>query len=198
MNEFHDYIKDDDALFHNYRTYELQKMLKDAKNNPLQSRELIPIIEKALENRNKKDSERLINYTNFDQSYILINFDEIDSRNTHMGKVLARCHKDHIEIMAKSFIPPMKYLENFIGILNHESIHPVVDRILLEDGFSWGDWDTEWMFYAGGMDLIEGLLYGGASPNQFMSTDAVINTMKLLPEYASALKREYLQGDYDL
>lgn len=178
---------------------ELESILKALEESDYDKKSnVIEIIKQELSSRVQFDFERLQYYTNFDQSDVRINFDEYDDRNTNKAKILARCHKDHIEIMARSFIGPFRYFENFIGALNHESIHPIVDRILLEDGHSYYDWDTEWFFYAGGMDLIDGLLYGGASPNAFLSFDAVLNTAKLIPEYAKYLKREYFFGDYDL
>lgn len=178
----------------------LESMLESFKLEPNDNmkQNIIPLLEQELMSRKEFDLKRLLCYQNFDQSDIRLNFDEVDTRNTNTSKVMARCHEDHVEIMVKSYLPPFRYFENFIGCINHESIHPVVDRIMLEDGHSYQDYDTEWMFYAGGMDIIDGLLYGGASPTHFLSPESVLNTMKLLPDYARNLKREYIEGDYDL
>lgn len=176
------------------------KKITEILNRLVKEGEQLLIEKKRLEEDEEKTrlQKALESFTNFDQSDIRLNFEEYDSRNTDMGKVLARCHDDHIEIMVKGWISEFRYFENFITTINHESIHAIVDRIILEDGFDHrGKLDSEWMFYAGCLDKIEGLPY---IPNMtyYLDMDTVKNSIYLVPAFKRELVLNFMELDYNL
>ena len=101
-----------------------------------------------------------------------------------------------IDILVKNWIAQFKYLENIIFTVNHESLHVVVDRILLEDGFNWfGDYDAEYPFYAGGIDSMLGQSSSQNALQWFLGDNEAKNTVK---KFSDEYCKIFEDGDYDL
>lgn len=154
---------------------------------------IIEIIQEQVE-RKRLTKERLDGLTNFDQSNLHLSKSKLDS-DVDGGFIMAICKKDGIDILINNWINHFKYLENIIFVVNHESIHAVIDRILLEDGFDWFDnnCDGEYPMYAGGMDSLLGQTSSKNGLKWFLDDDAAKNTVQMFPE---EYKNE--SGDYDL
>lgn len=128
--------------------------------------------------------EKLEKLKVFDQSDIRLNIHEFDFRE--MGVILARTHDDHIEILCNSWFSETRTFEQVLYTINHESIHPVIDKIFYEDGFvRETGFDSEWAFYAGGIDEILGVNHSMHAPMYYLTMDAIRNTMMLDPAYTN-------------
>lgn len=157
--------------------------------------QLIANFREKQSNTNKILQERLEGLILFDHSDIRLNSTR-DFSDGSGGFVMAICAKDHVELILKSWLPEFQYFQNIVFTLNHESIHAVIDKILLEDEFdSFTSLDGEYPFYAGGIDSMLGMKSSQNAPSWFLDDDAAKNTAQIFSDdYNKNLKNR----DYDL
>ena len=140
---------------------------------------------KTIEKLKKSEIERLLeSHENFDHSDIRLNFDD---GLGNISFIMMMCTPNHIEIMTKSWIPEFRTLQNLIMSLNHEHLHAVIDKLLLQDGIDYRDVDNEFPLYAGGMDMLNGLSSTYGMATYYMDMETLRTTANMIPEFRKKL-----------
>lgn len=170
------------------------------KSNPDQIKELInSICKTSVEvmediNENNQQLSKLEKEITIQK---VMNFDASDLRlriesdlDSHDRIVNAEWHEDHIELYIRKWgwsFPPAMTLEYVGFVLNHEYLHQIIYKIMIEDDlyFDFESYEGHWPFYAGEIDLIYGVSTNNLSRDYYEDIESIRNTNKLLTNCSS-------------
>jgi len=124
---------------------------------------------------------KLLGYQNFDHSNIILVTEIKEGYYNNYGyeKVNARCHHDRIDLFIDNWSDECKTAEYIGYVLNHESIHAVIDKILYEDDLETQMEDCHFPYFAGEIDRCFELTMSEMHREMFMDIDAIRNMLKL-------------------
>mgnify|MGYP001591638260 CR=1 len=125
---------------------------------------------------------QLHGYQNYDHSNIVLvrnvkQSDESDHGEKH--QVNARCYYDKIVLFIDNWSDFLKTPEYITYVLNHESIHAILDKVLYEDETEDKLGDVHFPYFAGGIDECVSLTMSETHRDFYMHPYNIKNTMKL-------------------